>query len=236
MSFDTHPDLVVQPYLNGVRLVKPKNDFNLFPNIGSLFTMPLMIYFVDFEATFIDGNHFTCLTNIPGNKGYYSDKDLKNTPLNKLFKKETVELFTHHNNNILTRKRLTVYEELSLRLDEVTFAGISFKFPVFGLDDKIMGIFGISALTTKSIFKEAEDFSDSMERIYQTRLIPCYRNLLSGFSLEGMYFTKQEIRCLRLLVAGKTMKLIRSTFGTFPTNCRALYREYKTEIKCYKQI
>jgi hypothetical protein len=94
MNFDTNHDLIVQPYLSGVTLIKPKDGPIIFPSIGSLFAMPLIIYFVGFDAKYVDANYFTCFTNIPGNHGYYSDNDLKGIPLSTLFKKETVEFLT----------------------------------------------------------------------------------------------------------------------------------------------
>ena len=208
MSFDTHPDLMVQPYLNGVKLVKPKNEAIQFPSIDSLFVMQLIIYFVGFDATYVDANHFTCFTNIPGNQGYYSDKDLKGTLLSSLFQKETVQVFNDENNNLLNTKKLTIYESIGSRLDELSFSCLSFKFPVFNEKDKIIGVFGISALTDSSIFKEAESLSTSLAQIIQTGLLPHSKNIMPGFHIDDVYFSKQEVKCLRLLVAGKTIKLI----------------------------
>jgi DNA-binding CsgD family transcriptional regulator len=71
----------------------------------------------------------------------------------------------------------------------------------------------MSAFTEGSAFKEAENLSDSMQRIVQTGLLPHSKNILPGFHIDGRYFSKQEIKCLRLLVAGKTMKLIGLQLG-----------------------
>ncbi len=208
MNFDTHPDLIVQPYLNGVRLTKPNESPMLFPTIGSLFAMPLMVYFVRFDATYIDANHFIRLTNTPGNRGYYSDRDFKGTPFSDIFQKETVEALSEENNTLLYTKRMNIYESQTFRLDDLAFSSLSFKFPVFDLKDKIIGVFGISALTDTSIFKEAESLPSSMKRIIQTGLIPHSKNIMPGFNVNDIYFSKQEIKCLRLLIASKTIKSI----------------------------
>jgi DNA-binding CsgD family transcriptional regulator len=214
MVFDTASDLIVQPYNRGIQLIKPKDkNLNQFPSIGSLFAMPLLVYFVDFEGVFVDANHHTCLSNIPDNHGYYSDKDLKKAPLKALFKKESAEKFYAQNNNLLDTKALTIYETQSTRLDEVSFSCISFKFPVFNQENTIMGIFGMSAFIDGSAFKEAENLSDSMQHIIQTGLIPHSKNMLPGFHIDGIYLSKQEITCLRLLVAGKTMNQIGLKMG-----------------------
>ncbi len=209
MNFDTHPDLIIHPYLNGIKLIKPNNELVSYPNICSLFAMPLMVYFVGFDASYVDANHFIRLTNIPGNQGYYSDKDLKGAPFSNIFKKETVQMLSYENNNLLNTKKLTIYEEIDTRrLDDLSFSSLSFKFPIFDSKDKIIGVFGISALTDKLVFKEAESLAISMERIIQTGLLSPSKNILPGFHINDVYFSQQEIKCLRLLIAGKTIKLI----------------------------
>ncbi|HEX2548479.1 MAG TPA: hypothetical protein VHM20_01530 [Gammaproteobacteria bacterium] len=54
----------------------------------------------------MDANHFIYLTNIPGNQGYYSNKDLKGVSFLNIFKKETVQMLEYENNNLLTTKKL----------------------------------------------------------------------------------------------------------------------------------
>ena len=39
-------------------------------------------------------------------------------------------------------------------------------------------------------------------------LIPHSKNIMPGFHINDVCFSKQEIKCLRLLIAGKTIKLI----------------------------
>lgn len=214
MVFNTHSDLIVQPHRKGIQLIQPKDTGKGFPSIGSLFAMPLLVYFVDFEGVFVDANHLTCLSNIPGNQGYYSQNDLKQTPLTSLFKKESAEKLHAQNRQILEAQALTIYDEgSSSRLDEVSFSCLSFKYPVFDEQNKTLGVFGMSAFIDGSAFKEAESLADSMQRIIQTGLLPHAKNLLPGFSIDGIYLSKQEIICLRLLVAGKTMKLIGLEMG-----------------------
>jgi hypothetical protein len=41
----------------------------------------------------------------------------------------------------------------SRRLDDFTFSALSFKFPIFEEKDKIIGVFGMSALTGQTTFK-----------------------------------------------------------------------------------
>lgn len=216
MNFDTHPELIIQPYLNGIKLVKPENKSSLFPNIDSLFAMPLLVYFVTFDAAFVDANHLTHLTNIPGNQGYYSDMDLKGIPLSFLFQKNSADMMNKHNNLLQETKRLTIYEEYSSRLDDIPVTSLSFKFPVFDSQDKIIAVFGISTLTDNSFFKEAETLPVSLERIIQTGLISRSTSITPGFHINNTYFSKQEITCLRLLITGKTMKLIGRHMGISP--------------------
>lgn len=229
MIFDTHPDLIIQPYSQGVRLVKP-GESSLFPSIRRIFEMPLIVYFVGFDATYVDANHFTRLTNIPDNQGYYSEMDLKGTPFSLLFQNETVQAFNIHNHHILQTKQLTIYEEEGSRLDDLSFSCLSFKFPVFDSQDKIIGVFGISALMDPSLFKGAEGLSVSMNRIIQTGLISPSKNIMPGFHINEIYFSKQEIKCLRLLVTGKTIKLIGQQMSLSPRTVESYLENIKRKL------
>lgn len=60
----------------------------------------------------------------------------------------------------------------------------------------------------ESLFQEAEPLPKAIERIIQTRLINHSKDLLPDFNIDGVYFSKQEIKCLRLLVLGKSSKSI----------------------------
>lgn len=230
MRFDTHPDLIVQPYLNGVKLVKQKDETSRFPSIGSLFAMPLMVYLVDFEASYIDANHFIRLTNIPGDQGYYSDQDLKGMPFSAIFQKESVQTLSSENNQLLKTKKLTIYESIGTRrLDELTFSSLSFKFPIFDSRDKIIGVFGMSALIDK-VFKEAENLATSLERIIQTKLISPAKNFLLGLHINDVYFSQQEIKCLRLLITGKTIKLIGQHMSLSPRTVEYYLNNIKKKL------
>ncbi len=232
MNFDTDPDLIVQPYLNGVKLVKPKNESGLYPNIGSLFNMPFMVYFVGFDASYIAANHFIRLTNFGTQGGYYSHDDLNGVSFSTIFKKETVQMLAYENNNILHTKKLTIYDnKITQRLDEFSFSSLTFKFPVFDAKDNIIGVFGISALTDRSVFKEAESLSSSIERIIQTGLITQQKNILPGFHIDNIYFSKQEIKCLRLLIAGKTIKLIGQQLSLSPRTIEYYLDNIKQKLK-----
>jgi hypothetical protein len=78
-------------------------------------------------------------------------------------------------------------------LDELAFSSLSFKFPVFNVQDKIMGVFGISALINPSVLKEAETLGASMERIMQTGLISSSKNILPGFNIEEVFFPSRKV-------------------------------------------
>lgn len=208
INYDTNPELIVQPYLNGVKLSEPTDNSTIFPSIESLFAMPFMAYFVRFDAHYVDANHFTRLTNIPDNQGYYSEKDLKDTAFSTIFTKETIRSLSHQNRNVFHTKRLKIYDSLAFRQDGLSFSCLSFKLPLYRAQDEIIGVFGISALTDNSVFEVAEPLSTSIERIIQTGLISHSKNIIPGTHICDVYFSNQEIKCLQLLLSGKTIKLI----------------------------
>lgn len=243
--FDTNPELVIQPFKNGVKLVEPNDQLTILTTIGDIFAMPLLIYFVSHDAnatTMVDANHLTRITNIPGNQGYYSDVDLKGININKLFKNEAVNKINHHNSELINNtKRMMIYEEDGVRLDDLFFGTISFKFPIYNSENKITGIFGISALTDNSTFTEAEPFSIALQRIINTGLIKpniTKDSLLFGRKINNIYLSRQEINCLRLLVAGKTFKLTAQALNLSPRTVEHYIDniKYKLNVKSKSEL
>lgn len=231
INYDTNSELIVQPYLNGVKLAERTDKSTIFPSIESLFAMPFMVYFVRFDAHYVNANHFTRLTNIPDDQGYYSENDLKDTPFSTIFKNESVRSLNHQNRNVLHTKRLNIYESQTFRLDELSFSCLSFKLPLYETQDKIMGVFGMSLLMDNSVFEVAEPLSTSMERIIQTGLISHAKNILPGTHLDGVYFSTQEIKCLRLLLSGKTIKLIGAHMGLSPRTVEYYLNNIKRKLQ-----
>ncbi len=210
--FDTHNELLIQPYQKGVKLIRPENAPIPLPSIGSLFAMPMLVYFVTTDERFVNANHSTCLANIPGNQGYYSHNELRGAKFINLFAKETVEAFKH-NNNMVTHvaKQMVILDETANLLDEKQIGVISFKFPVYNAKNQRIGLFGISALSDNTKFPEADKLTAALEKIINTGLIASAGKnelLLPGFAIGDIYFSHQEEKCIRLLVAGKTIKLI----------------------------
>ncbi len=210
MKLDTNPELLIQPHRNGVKLVKPNNQFTASTTIENLFSMPLISYFVNSNDTFIDANHLTRVTNIPKNMGYYSDMDLKDTPFNAVFPKSVVEMLGHNNRQVLSNRKMTLFDEAGLRLDDIHFSTITFKFPVYNATNDPVAVFGISALTDNTLYPEAEPLAKALDRIINTGLITQSQKemLLPNMSIGDVYLSKQELRCLQLLISGKTFKLI----------------------------
>lgn len=243
--FDTNPELVIQPFKNGVKLVKPTNRLTMLTTIGDISAMPLLIYFVSHDAnatTYVDANHLTRITNIPGNQGYYSDVDLKGININKLLSKETVNKINYHNSELINNtKQMMIYEENGTRLDDLFFGALSFKFPIYNSENKITGIFGISALTDNSTFAEAEPFSLALQRIINTGLIKpniSKDNLLFGREINSIYLSKQEINCLRLLIICKTFKGIAHTLQLSPRTVEHYIEniKYKLNVKTKSEL
>src|SRR5438445_10813252 len=141
MKFEINPELLIQPHLNGIKLIKPHSQSTL-TSIGNLFSMPFITYFLSPDDTFIDANHLARVTNIPNNMGYYSDRDLKNLPLNSIFCQQTTKVLGNHNRQILISKRIAILEEAANRLDEVYISAISFKLPVYDSSNNPKAILG----------------------------------------------------------------------------------------------
>lgn len=220
--FDTSKHLLIQPYKQGVKIIKPDNNNIFLSSIGNIFSLPINAFFINHDSIFVAANHQTLVTNLPGgNHGYFSKKDLIGKKMEDLFKTDTAEKLIHDNNIIMhCKKEMAILEERVLRLDELNFSAISFKFPVYNIEDKIIGILGLSAIIESMRFLNIPPLANTIETIIKTGIFPqanlTSNKLLPGYPINGIYLSAQEIKCLHLLIAGKTIKMIAKILNISP--------------------
>ena len=238
MKPDIHPEYFIQPYGHGVKLIKPRARSYEQPtlmSVNDLFSLPILSYFLSANDNFIHANHLTRITNIPGNIGYYSHHELKNAPLNSVFCRHTTKIIGKHTQQILNSKQMLILEENANRLDELQLNALSFKLPVYDSSNHPIAILGLSALFDNSTFPEVAPFVQTINHIIHTGLINTRHrsfNLLShGISIDNVYLSQQELKCLRLLILGKTSKLIAQFLNLSPRTVEYYLDNIKNKLK-----
>lgn len=96
-------------------------------------------------------------------------------------------------------------------MDGVNFPAISFKYSLYSLDHKLMGIFGCSIVLTP---ENVGHLIASISTLAQSGLLTpqnfnqkLQQGVVPGMVVNHPILSKREIECLRLLLQGKTVKL-----------------------------
>ncbi len=142
---------------------------------------------------------------------FISTEDAIGRNISHVVQPKSAELIIQHNQSALERNQIQMFEEDIFRKDNLSLHRLSFYSPLYGNDEKIIGLFGCTIVIGHqpidiSLAKLASlGFSDSFKRLNN--------HLLPGSYLCGVYFTKREKQILHYLVRGFTAKNIARTIN-----------------------
>lgn len=217
-SFDTSDELFIQPCNNGIKLIKSLNtrndphSYNENPNssISSLFKLPINFFFVNTESVALKVNETTMKVC-----GIQSSKDCIGKTMRSVATKAAADLCLNHDRNVIKMNKLIISEIPLLLLDETSHQIISFKFPWYNDDNKVMGVFGCSF---KIDGPSALPLSEALTLIMKTGIFSLQSHhtlssLMPGTTIGDVYLSKRESECLRYLVRGKSIKGIANALG-----------------------
>lgn len=195
-------NLIIQQHNQGVKLIKRDNGCGLKKQISfnEIINMPFHIYFMNTESELQ-------VFNEPGLKSFniLSESDVIGKNAFQVVEKETAELSIRNDRIAMKTRKLIIKDELYTRLDGYTFPMLSYKFPWFGDDNKILGVFGFSIPLD---LQRGISLAHSMNLLTQTGLLPSPEKSLPGLALDEIYFTEREKNIIFQLIRGKTAREI----------------------------
>lgn len=214
--FDMSDELLIQRHNKGIRLVKPienqRSDYinGLSLDIATLFKLPLNIFFVNNESIALKVNETT--TRVCG---VMSPKDCIGKTMHAVAKKEAAEFCLRHDQNVIKMNKLIISEVPLVLLNETTNQIISFKFPWYNADDKVIGVFGCSF---KIGCSNSPSLSEALTLISNMGILPSNNlsnidSYMPGTKLGDVYLSKRESECLHHMVRGKSIKAIANKLG-----------------------
>lgn len=216
---NTDDELLIQRYKSGIKLLKPDEINSLHAphrqlimhNVGTMLALPINVYFLNSDSVIQNINETTIATC-----GYKSVKDTLGKTVRIAAKKESADFSINHDRKVLETNVMKIAEEsFSRKSDEIHLHAISFKFPWYNYDNKIIGVFGCSiVIGDQAVYPLA----DSLSLLTQTGLLSAPEDVgvsgfLPGSICENMYFSSRETECIHYLVKGKTCKQIANILG-----------------------
>lgn len=208
--FDVSEELFVQRWKNGVRLIRPEHiNYSTLkstngvqtalPTVSNLFAMPFGAYFLNTQHTIRNVSETTA-----HRCGYDSEKDMIGTSAFDCFKKESAEFIIKHDKAVFSSQSIVFQDEYILRSDGQLMRGVAIKFPLFDVDEKIVGIFGCT------IFQEF--LSESFPCLLNTGLLANTSSLemmSNDASVDGYLKDNcQEIQAIKNKLTEKTRQFI----------------------------
>jgi DNA-binding CsgD family transcriptional regulator len=202
---DISNELIIQRTGQGIFLARPEETIsNSIIKIADLQGMPFHVYFMNLDSALLKFNERGAITfNLT-----HAD-DVIGRTVRTFASKESAERSIANDHLVANNKALLVKDELYTRLDQIDFSTLSFKFPWYDRQNKVVGIFGFSLLIDK---KWGVSLGDSMRLILQTGLLEPRQltQLVPGFEYNGAYLTQRQKEIIYYMIRGKTAKQIAS--------------------------
>jgi len=195
-------EFYIQPYLNGIKLLKLNDDNyeKMFKySMDNLFKNPFNIYFLNKENKIMHVNEEQVRTC-----GFKSAKEVSGQYLQKIFDQDLTEILDN-NFQIIQSKQIRFYdEEFTDAKEEVSLRALSLKFPWYSERNHILGVFGCSFVfgihNLSQCMENVAHFGFLDSYIAQTKKV-CYQTY-------NMNLTKREVDCLNYTIQKKTSKEI----------------------------
>jgi DNA-binding CsgD family transcriptional regulator len=230
-AYDTHSELIVQPYKLGIRIVRPHSDDHSLLSqfsISSLFSLPASVYFLDFESRINDSNSH-CIETL----GAGSIVEVRNKRAEHFFSKEVTHQVQSNDDAIMRSGRVKAIAEPAKRLDGASFGSLAIKFPWY-FKDKVVGIFGFSFImpestcdTFGSIINQflLNFFSDS----FNAQSMSLLTNF--GAGVADLLTTRQH-EVMSYLIQGRTAKQIGKKLSISPKTVEHHTARIKNALNC----
>lgn len=203
---DLSDELLVYRFGNGIKLLKPdhfkkmEQDLGRYTQhtIGSLLKLPICSYFDNLDIIIQKTNELNAEAC-----GFNSASAGKGKTVFDIFSKDLAQYIFDKDSEMLHANRTQIIEEEGSRVDDIQYQALSFKFPLYGDNAHILGMFGFSVMLGK------QPLSQSILQIASLGLLNnTSPSILPGAQFDNIYLSKREMECLRFTVRGKSAKQI----------------------------
>lgn len=212
---DTSPELVVQKWDQGVKLIKPEKLIHNqngggFQRVSDLLNLSMNIAFLNAESIIQNVNETLIKTS-----GYNSITDTLGKTVRIAAKKEAADFSISHDQHVVKTNKLIIEEENFTRIiDDITFQAITTKLPWYDENNKIIGVLALAVTIgapgslplTESLRLLANTGIFGQNEFNTQKIIP-------GFSISDTYLSKRETQCLHYLLQGMSFKKIGLKLG-----------------------
>ena len=231
MTYDTNGELLVQPYKNGIQLVKPTRQAQLSgTRVDELYAMSISCFFLSSDSVILDGND-----KIAATVGANSVNDMSGHDSGYFCERDFSARMIANDQAVMRSASMKVVEETGERVDDFLINAMSMKFPWY-YEEKIIGVLGCSLHIDAA---EIKDFARTFIQFSKTGLLgPISKfpvNALDG-NLEMVYFSKRELEVMKLLVQNKTAREIGESLAISKRTVEHHIENMKLKANCLSKF
>lgn len=235
-KLDLVSDLLIWPIQNGVQLIAPegKKNNNLL-NLKALYQLPLSIFFLNVDGSQYESVNDFHFQSVIGETSHLScAKDLNGKSVAAVHSKES-ELLIRNSRVVSAYKKVSLFEEGTIRSDGSEYLGYTFKFPCYDRNHQVNGILGVTISVAKGP-KNQLSLVESLNLVIASGLfssqtsIAYMNNFILPNKIAGVHLSQQQLKCLRLLVRGKTAKMIAQELGISPRTVESYCEQIKLKF------
>ncbi len=207
---DLSTEMLITRHFNGIKLTRP-NHSEVSTNdpqaiaLSELLEMPYNIFFHDAGNRVLEANDI-CAVNC----GFDSRQGALGRNVRDICQNEAQSAHVIDNNQraIKNKELIIADEQLNLWNGNFTHT-ISFKFPWYGNNDSVIGVFGCAVQVNDN---DAAGISEKLTLITKQFISsPVVKQ--PGIAFDGKYFSSRESDVIKYVLRGKTMREIGEILG-----------------------
>ena len=204
---DISAEMIIQRHGNGVIIRPPTTADENKLTIKDLIALPLNVYLLNQVSENVMVNAITVETC-----GWKSIPWAIGKSIEAIWPTEQAELCLENDQGVLRSNKLNVFEEDVFNEKQFGLQALSFKYPWYDTDNKLVGLFGCSIVPDAYPFYS---LGNSLAVLAKTQLLNSPQFETPGINLpvKNNYFTKRELDVLKLIIRAKTSKEIATQLG-----------------------
>lgn len=218
---DVSEALSVTRIKGGVKLVRPAKAQTYCSTVADVLQLPCSVYFENENGeihTLNEHNVAFC--------GFASRRDAIGKNYFRVFTPSTAEQTIYNDQKAMRMQTMQMVDEIVERKDGDNLHTFSIKFPWYNENDQVIGLFGLSLLTT-----EKTSFSMTLKYITEMGLL-----LPTQHDAKSYALTNRQRQCVEFLLQGKTCKEIANELSLSVRTIEGYMDVLKTKFHCRNKL
>lgn len=223
ITYDFSEELLLQPYLKGIKLVKPKQGLNIGRRLGDVCRLDMNIYFTDADKLM---RHFN---DEQAHTFEFSKAELLNKSLYECLDQKSAEKLEINNKKVMNEQCVNLLDEEAKTINRNNLNVLSIKMPWYN-NNKVIGVFGLS------IVLEKHKLAQGLLKIAELGFMNCDSLPVPGKHIFEQYLSKRESDVLPYTLKGYGAKQIARVLKISPRTVEMHLENIKEKLNVKSRV